>query len=65
MSLADATLFPSIVFAAHMFPKFDHGIEKPIPEKIAKWFQTIIGTDDAFKKVYDEVGHLSLNRGIF
>ena len=55
VSLADATLFPSIVFAAHMFPKFDCGIDKPIPAKIESWFRRMIDTDVAFKKVYDEV----------
>jgi glutathione S-transferase len=55
VSLADATIFPSVVFAVHMFPKFDHGIEHPIPDKIESWFQTMKGTDPAFQKVYDEV----------
>ena len=40
VSLADATLFPSIVFAAHMFPKFDHSLDKPIPDKIENWLST-------------------------
>jgi glutathione S-transferase len=57
VALADATLFPTVVFAVHMFPKFDHGIEKPVPEKLENWFQTMIDSDDAFKKVYDEVRH--------
>lgn len=55
VSLADATIFPSIVFAAHMFPQFDHGIEKPIPEKIEAWFQKLKSIDSTFQKVYDEV----------
>lgn len=60
VSLADATIFPSIVFAAHMFPKFDHGIEEPIPPKIEAWFQTMKDTDAAFKKVFDEVSSVSM-----
>lgn len=55
VSLADAAVFPSIAFATVMFPKFDSGMEQPIPVKIEKWFQTMIETDEAFKKVYDEV----------
>jgi glutathione S-transferase len=55
VSLADAAVFPTIAFAVHMLPKFDHSIDKPVPEHIEKWFQTMIDTDDAFKQVYDEV----------
>jgi glutathione S-transferase len=55
VSLADATLFPSIVFASYMFPKFDSGIEKPIPEKIETWYNDMIEKDATFKKIYDEV----------
>jgi glutathione S-transferase len=68
VSLADATLFPSVVFASHMFPKFmgnpglfDDGDDvnnnrPPIPSKIEDWFQRMIDTDSAFQKVYEEVG---------
>ena len=59
VSLADATIFPSIVFAVHMFPKFDHGIEQPIPEQIESWFQTMLTSDPAFEKVYNEVRRLT------
>jgi glutathione S-transferase len=55
VSLSDATVFPSIVFASFMFPKIDSGIEQPIPPKIENWFKTMIESDAAFKKVYDEV----------
>lgn len=56
VSLADATVFPSIVFAAFMFPKFDFGAENdPIPPKIQAWFQRMIDTDSAFEKVYNEM----------
>ena len=50
-----------MVFASHMFPKFDAGIDKPIPENIEIWFQTMIASDDAFKKVYDEVRYYEKN----
>jgi len=55
VSLADATVFPSVVFATFMFPKFDSGIEKPVPEKIEAWFQKMKDMDPAFQKVFDEV----------
>lgn len=60
VSLADATIFPTIVFAAFMFPKLDHGIDQAIPPKLEAWFQHVRDTDSAFRKVYDEVsGSLS------
>jgi glutathione S-transferase len=58
VSLADATLFPSVIFAVHLFPKFDSGLETPIPPKIEAWFQGLIEKDSAFKKAYDEVGYV-------
>eukprot|EP00980_Cylindrotheca_fusiformis_P005146 scaffold1089_cov117-Cylindrotheca_fusiformis.AAC.9 len=54
VSLADATLFPSIVFAAFMHPKFYLGPDF-IPEKLSKWFQNLIEKDHAFCRVYDEM----------
>lgn len=57
VSLADATLFPSMVFCTLMFPKFDHGIteKSPIPEKLEKWYENLIEKDPIFQKVHDEV----------
>ena len=56
VSLADATVFPSIVFATVMFPKFEFGAERqPIPKNIEDWFQRMIDSDSAFQKVYNEV----------
>ena len=55
VTIADATLFPSMVFASRFFPKFDSGLDQPIPSKIEAWFQSLIENDPAFKKVYDEV----------
>ena len=55
VTIADATVFPSIVFASRFFPKFDTGLDQPIPTKIENWFQSLINNDPAFKKVYDEV----------
>ena len=60
VSLADASVFPSVVFASIMFPKFDfmenqQQQQQPIPKKIEDWYQRMIDTDSAFQKVYDEV----------
>lgn len=53
VSLADATIFPSAVFAAHMLPKFD--ITPALPSKIDAWFQRLRTQDEAFAKVYQEI----------
>lgn len=59
VSLADATVFPSVVFASFMFPKFEFqdgdSQRQPIPKKIEAWFQRMIDTDSAFQKVYNEI----------
>eukprot|EP00523_Entomoneis_sp_CCMP467_P017022 CAMPEP_0168772542 /NCGR_PEP_ID=MMETSP0725-20121227/4010_1 /TAXON_ID=265536 /ORGANISM="Amphiprora sp., Strain CCMP467" /LENGTH=378 /DNA_ID=CAMNT_0008822063 /DNA_START=8 /DNA_END=1144 /DNA_ORIENTATION=- len=53
VSLADATLFPSMVFANFMLPKFD--VSPPLPSKIARWFREVRERDSAFAKVYSEI----------
>ena len=53
VSLADATLFPSMVFAEKMLPKF--GLENSLPEKILNWYNEVKSKDEDFAKVYDEV----------
>jgi diadenosine tetraphosphate (Ap4A) HIT family hydrolase/glutathione S-transferase len=53
VSLADATIFPSAVFANHMLPKF--GIFPALPPKLSKWFSELKEKDSAFKKVHDEI----------
>mmetsp|Transcript_14121 Transcript_14121/g.30893 ORF Transcript_14121/g.30893 Transcript_14121/m.30893 type:complete len:383 (-) Transcript_14121:1421-2569(-) len=53
VSLADASLFPTMVFIDDMFPKF--GIEDGIPSKLAKWFNGVREKDADFAKVYDEI----------
>ncbi|KAG7350436.1 protein kinase C inhibitor [Nitzschia inconspicua] len=56
VSLADAAVFPSIVFASFMYPKFEHGIVgKPIPKNIEEWYQRMIDTDSAFQRVHEEI----------
>ena len=53
VSLADATLFPSIVFAEKMLPKF--GFENAIPDKLARWYDQVKVKDEDFAKIYEEV----------
>jgi diadenosine tetraphosphate (Ap4A) HIT family hydrolase/glutathione S-transferase len=53
VSLADATLFPSCVFAMHMLPKF--GINPPLPPKMTKWFNTVKDQDLVFGRVFVEI----------
>ncbi len=53
VSYADATLFPSLIFANFMLPKF--GVETPLPPKLSKWFDQVREEDSDFKKIYQEV----------
>jgi glutathione S-transferase len=53
ISLADATIFPTMVFAKHMLPKF--GFVDALPSKIDVWFENVQQNDAVFKKVFDEV----------
>ena len=58
VSLADATLFPSLVFASYMLPKFDEDLnnpQEPLPPKLKKYFDNLRTNDEVFKKVYDEI----------
>mmetsp|Transcript_18824 Transcript_18824/g.52592 ORF Transcript_18824/g.52592 Transcript_18824/m.52592 type:complete len:403 (-) Transcript_18824:291-1499(-) len=58
LSLADATVFPSIVFASYMFPKFEGAIavdRPPIPEAIQTWYERMIDAEPAFRRVYEEI----------
>lgn len=58
VSLADATLFPSAVFATYMLPKFDEDLDNPtppLPPKLTKWFDNLRKNDEVFSKVYDEI----------
>lgn len=55
VSLADATLFPTMVFARYMLPKFDVPAEEALPPKIHRWFNDVITQDLDFRKVHDEV----------
>jgi glutathione S-transferase len=53
VSLADATIFPTMVFAKHMLPKF--GFPNALPSKIDAWFENLKLSDPVFQRVYDEV----------
>jgi diadenosine tetraphosphate (Ap4A) HIT family hydrolase/glutathione S-transferase len=53
ISLADATVFPSVIFAVYCLPKFD--ISPPLPPKLETWFNNVREKDPALKKVHDEV----------
>ena len=58
VTLADATLYPSIVFAKHILPKFGIPEDQAIPSKIAKWFDEVKANDKDFERIYDEVSHV-------
>lgn len=53
VSLADATLFPTIVFAAHMLPKF--GTTALLPPKLSRWYEQVAAQDADFAKVKEEI----------
>ena len=65
VSLADATLFPSAVFATYMLPKFEQDCLDsdnaaslplpPLPPKLTKWFDNLRTNDEVFAKVYGEI----------
>jgi glutathione S-transferase len=56
ISYADVTLYPSLVFADYMLPKFD----ARLPPKIEKWFQSITNTNSIFSRVKEEI-HSGIN----
>jgi len=58
VSLADASLFPTMIFVDAMFPKF--GINDGVPPKLSKWFHEVREKDADFGKIYEEV-HGGLN----
>jgi glutathione S-transferase len=53
VSLADAAIFPTMVFATFMLPKFD--LSHAIPSKLITWFQGLKENDDVFKRIFNEV----------
>ena len=63
VSLADATIFPTMVFAKHMLPKF--GFPDALPSKIDAWFERVKLIDPAFKRAFDEVRWTCMHAEIF
>jgi len=56
VSLADATLFPTMIFINYMLPKFgNNNQEEILPKRIHDWFHRIQVQDADFAKVYQEV----------
>lgn len=55
VSLADATLFPTMTFARHMLPKFGVPAIEALPAKIAQWYTQVMAGDEHFRKVHEEV----------
>eukprot|EP00559_Dactyliosolen_fragilissimus_P009577 CAMPEP_0184865166 /NCGR_PEP_ID=MMETSP0580-20130426/17199_1 /TAXON_ID=1118495 /ORGANISM="Dactyliosolen fragilissimus" /LENGTH=373 /DNA_ID=CAMNT_0027364261 /DNA_START=309 /DNA_END=1430 /DNA_ORIENTATION=+ len=55
VSLADATLFPTMIFANFMLPKFGVKKEDALPSRIAKWYKILKERDGDFAKIYEEV----------
>ena len=63
ISYADATIFPTLVFAQYMMPKFikscpslaERGFEGTLPPKLAKYYNNVKEYDPVFAKIYDEV----------
>lgn len=59
VTLADATLFPTMIFANYMLPKMEGGVlesdENPLPPKIHTWFNAVMKHDEVFANVYEEV----------
>lgn len=52
VTLADATLFPTMTFAKFMLPMFG---EEGLTPTIAKWYDTVVEKDADFAKVHEEV----------
>lgn len=63
ISLADATVFPTLVFVAHMLPIYassegEEGafdIKVVLGDKVAKWYLNMQQHDAVFKKVHQEI----------
>jgi diadenosine tetraphosphate (Ap4A) HIT family hydrolase/glutathione S-transferase len=51
VSLADATIYPTMVFVSYMLPKFD----MEVPKKLDDWYNQITKYDADFLKVQQEI----------
>lgn len=63
VSLADATLFPTMVFAEMMLPKF--GKDEALPPNIRRWYDNVRAKDSDFAKIYDEVKYVMSSLSFF
>lgn len=54
VSLADASLFPTLVFYKFMQPLFAP-LTQPMPSNLDKWFEDLKAKDAEFSKVYTEI----------
>lgn len=55
VTLADATLFPTMVFATFMMPKFGIAEAEVLPSNIARWYRAVTESDSDFAKVQEEI----------
>lgn len=53
VSLADATIFPTLVLAKFLLPKF--GRSGNLPTKLEKYYNSVLAADSDFNKVYEEL----------
>lgn len=53
VSLADATVFPTMVFCDYMLPKFD--VSPALPPKLSRWFDAVSSQDLDFAKIKEEI----------
>uniref|UniRef100_A0A7S4KN51 HIT domain-containing protein n=2 Tax=Guillardia theta TaxID=55529 RepID=A0A7S4KN51_GUITH len=59
LSLADATIFPTVIFIEHMLPKFLDGetwdAEVVLGKKLLRWYHWIKHSDQSFQTVLKEI----------
>jgi len=55
ITLADVTLFPTMVFATYMLPKFGIAESEVLPPKLRTWYDGVSENDADFRKVKEEV----------
>ena len=62
LSLADATVFPTLVFVTFMLPKFvdDWDAERVVGKRLMTWFQWIREHDEVFARVWKEISEALL-----
>ena len=58
VSLADASLFPSMIFLTHMLPKYGYSLDTIIPPKLMKWYTNLPELKpQSFGRVFTEVSN--------